>query len=186
MTDFVSDEESYCSSDANSATTDYDNIDLYNDCYVEDNTAYYFERDGINEDDDPPTIGNFELRTNKAVTLMSDLADSFLLECAKIEYQEVVENAALYSMQVKMNPNAFDLFDLFFNSAMAINMIKWVQDYSPGKSDEKITREEMLGFILVDLKLQYHSTSATHMYQKTSRSITVQINFYKRIGTTIL
>jgi hypothetical protein len=173
MAEFVSDDESNDSSffisDSGSDATNYDDNDLYNDCYVEDNTAYYFERDGRNEEDAVQTIGNFTTNTNKSISLKYDIADRFLLDCARIEYNAVVENFKLHSIQVTDDPTPFDLLDIFWNMSMGIKMLKWVKEYYPDSSNVTITRDDLLEFIVMDLKIQYHCTSATHMYEKNQQ-----------------
>jgi hypothetical protein len=168
MAEFIFDEDSLSSLGSDSNTTNYDNIDLYNNCYLDDNTAYYFERDAITENGEAPIIGSYLLRTSKAITIGYDVADSFLLQKAKTEFNAVAENAMLHMMRVTEKPSPFELLDIFFNSDMAIKMIKWINEYSPD-GNMKITRDDLLTFFLLDLKMQYHNTSATHMFQKNQQ-----------------
>ena len=98
MADFDSDDGTFASPDSNSDATDYDDLDLSNDCYIEDNSAYYFERDGMNEDDEPRMTGSYTANRNRTIELSENKADEHVLKCARKEFNAVVQNVNAYEI----------------------------------------------------------------------------------------
>jgi Transposase IS4 len=148
---------SYDEIDNFSITTDYDDISLYN----------YDHDDDSDDDEEPEMIGLFESHKCDDITVTFNGADELLLARAKNEYQNVLAN--VQSVCPTPNPSPMQLFQIFFPESTRLSMLRWVADYSLDAKVDTLTDLDILAFIQLDLKAQYHRTSISHMFRKSQQ-----------------
>ena len=140
-------------SDCSTVTTNYEDETLYNDNYQD------LYGDDSNELE---MIGSFQVHPSNDVKISCDGADNLLLSRAKVEFKTVIQKVEVVCQ--KPNPTPMELVEVFFPKSTRSTLLSWVTDYSLDTQTMPLTDIDVLSFIRLDLKAQYHHTSISHMF----------------------
>ena len=142
--------------DISSVNTDYSDLDVYNDCYAD------------NDHEDGVRNGMYAFPRNIDIDLSYDDTDEYLLQRGKEEFNKVAENIKTLlktkNLRSDSQPSPLILFELFFPEHLMQALLLWIDHYSISTNKMDITMKDVFAFIRLDLKIQFFKTSPTHLF----------------------